>query len=214
MPARTVPEIAARHEMGHAVVAMVFDVPVRRASIRPGKRSFGRVVMAALPDAELMARAGLSGAQVARIVDIKLYILLAGPFAQRRFAPRSRWLTSEFNKVIEIAKASHSGSGDRLVKYLAKIDRNAERLVDFFWKDIEAGAKALVKHETLTGVEIAAAIRMARRKTRRRHRTGDPPTFALAGTNRGEIIARSGRPWRSSGAVLAPDQACRGSAPS
>jgi len=91
MPAKEVPEIAACHEMGHAVVAMVFGLPVRRASIRPSKRSFGRVVMAAVP--------GLD-------VDVELYILLAGPFAPRRFAPRSRWLTGEFNKANRAGSAA------------------------------------------------------------------------------------------------------------
>jgi len=56
---------------------------------------------------------------------------------------------------------------------------HAEQIVDYFWIDIKVAAKALLKHETLSGDELAAVIRAARRKSRRRRRIGDPPAFAL-----------------------------------
>jgi hypothetical protein len=46
-------------------------------------------------------------------------------------------------------------------------------------QDHKVTAKALLKHEALTGDEILTLIRAARRKSRRRCRTGDPPAFAL-----------------------------------
>ena len=75
-------EIAAYHEASHAVVALGLCVTVRRASIRPGpaRASNGRVVTHGPPEP----------------ADVLLYIALAGPFAHRRFAPRSNWLTSDF----------------------------------------------------------------------------------------------------------------------
>ena len=79
MPSRR--EIAAHHEAGHAVTALAFRVPVRSASIRPRKATFGRVITPRLPDKD---------------VDIEIYIALAGPFAHRRFAPGSNWLTGDF----------------------------------------------------------------------------------------------------------------------
>ena len=57
---------------------------------------------------------------------------------------------------------------------------HAEQAVAFFWNDIKVAARAVLRHETLTGDELSAAIREARRKTRRRFRIGDPPAFALA----------------------------------
>ena len=60
---------------------------------------------------------------------------------------------------------------------------HAEQAVAFFWNDIKVAAKALLKSATQTGDELAAAIRAARQKTRRRLRIGDPPTFALSASS-------------------------------
>ena len=73
-----------------------------------------------------------------------------------------------------------SGTARNKEKYAAYIVDHAEGFVDYFWADIKVAAKALLKHETLTGDEILKAIRAARRKSRRRRRIGDPPEFALA----------------------------------
>jgi len=73
--------LARYHEGGHAVTALAFGIPVRSASIRPRKATFGRVITPRLPDKD---------------VDIEIYIALAGPFAHRRFAPGSNWLTGDF----------------------------------------------------------------------------------------------------------------------
>jgi hypothetical protein len=61
-----------------------------------------------------------------------------------------------------------SGTAAVKEKYLTAMVASAEQIVDFFWIDIKVAAKALLKHETLTGDEISAAIRAARRKKRRR----------------------------------------------
>jgi hypothetical protein len=72
------------------------------------------------------------------------------------------------------------GTAANKEKYLAYIVDRAEEIVDYFWTDIKVAAKALLKHETLTGDEISATIRAARRRSRRRCRVGDPPAFALS----------------------------------
>jgi hypothetical protein len=154
-------EIAAHHEAGHAVVALACRIPVRSASIKRRKHSFGRVITPRLPPDK-----------------IQLYVVLAGPFAHRRFAPRSNWLTSDFNVVCDMIFGRGSRGDAAKQKYLTYIVEHAEGIVDFFWSDIRVTAKALLKHETLTGDEISAAIRAARRSSRRR--IGDPPAFALS----------------------------------
>jgi hypothetical protein len=161
MPSRR--EIAAHHEAGHAVVALACRATGLRASIRPHRNSAGRVLHDDLP-----AQAHLL-----------LYITLAGPFAHRRYAPRSNWLTSDFNVVCDMIFGKGSRDDAAKQKYLAYIVEHAEGIVDFFWADIEVAAKALLKYETVIGGEISAAIRAARRKSRRRRRVGDPPAFAL-----------------------------------
>jgi hypothetical protein len=105
-----------------------------------------------------------------------------GPFAQRRFAPKSDWIAaSDFNSVLKtIFDKGSKGSPEKKQKFLEYIVDHAEQAVAFFWNDIKVAARALLTYETLTGDELAAAIRAARQKTRRRLRIGDPPAFALA----------------------------------
>jgi len=67
-------EIAAHHEAGHAVVALAFCATGLHASIKRRGTSAGRVAHDPLPKA----------------ADVMLLITLAGPFAHRRFAPRSK----------------------------------------------------------------------------------------------------------------------------
>jgi hypothetical protein len=84
-----------------------------------------------------------------------------------------------------------SGTDRKKEKYLALMADRAEAFVEYFWPDIKVTAKALLEHETLTGDEISAMIRAARRKSRRRRRIGDPPDFALAradGRERGRTL--------------------------
>jgi hypothetical protein len=159
-------EHAAYHEAGHAVLALVCQATVRRATIRPRGALRGRVIF----DSHLEPKA-----------DLMMLIALAGPFAQRRFAPKSDWIAaSDFNSVLKTIYDNGKGSPEKKQRFLEYIVDHAEQAVAFFWNDIKVAAKALLKHETQTGDELAAAIRAARQKTRRRLRIGDPPTFALA----------------------------------
>jgi hypothetical protein len=128
-------------------------------------RALGRVIAPRLPD---------------KHVDIEIYITLAGPLAHRRFAPRSKWLTSDLAIVEKMICGKGRSTPASKEKYAAHIVDQAEQIVDYFWTDIQVAAKALLKHETLTGDEISAAIRAARRKSRRKCRIGDPPAFALS----------------------------------
>jgi hypothetical protein len=159
-------EHAAYHEAGHAVLALVCQATVRRATIRPRGALRGRVIF----DSHLEPKA-----------DLMMLIALAGPFAQRRFAPKSDWIAAgDFNSVLKTIYDNGKGSPEKKQRFLEYIVDHAEQAVAFFWNDIKVAAKALLKHETQTGDELAAAIRAARQKTRRRLRIGDPPTFALA----------------------------------
>jgi hypothetical protein len=159
-------EHAAYHEAGHAVLALVCQATVRRATIGARGALRGRVIF----DSHLEPKA-----------DLMMLIALAGPFAQRRFAPKSDWIAaSDFNSVLKTIYDNGKGSPEKKQRFLEYIVDHAEQAVAFFWNDIKVAAKALLKHETQTGDELAAAIRAARQKTRRRLRIGDPPTFALA----------------------------------
>jgi hypothetical protein len=154
--------IAAHHEAGHAVVALATGAPNVRASIKPRGKRLGWVTHGPLPQ---------------QYAESVLLILLAGPFAHRRFAPRSNWLTSDFNIVLKLIRKGYSGTTENKQKFLNDVIDLAQKTVDYFWTDIKVAAKALLKHETLTGAEMLAAIREARRSSRRRLRVNDPPAF-------------------------------------
>jgi hypothetical protein len=160
-------EHAAYHEAGHAVLALVCQATVRRATIKPRGALRGRVIF----NSHLGPKA-----------DLMMLIALAGPFAQRRFAPKSDWIAAgDFNSVLKtVLDKGSKGSPEKKQRFLEYIVDLADQAVAFFWSDIKVAARALLTHETLTGDELAAAIRAARRKARRRFRIGDPPAFALA----------------------------------
>jgi hypothetical protein len=99
-------EIAAHHEAGHAVVALAFDATNLLASIRPRGISAGRVAHGPLPY---------------RAADVVLFITLAGPFAHRRFAPRSNWVTTRDFALVDktIFGKREQGLGDEKGKVSA-----------------------------------------------------------------------------------------------
>ena len=77
---------------------------------------------------------------------------------------------------------------DSLLKFVTEL---ALIFVDYFWADIEAVAKALLKRQTLTGAEVLEAILAARRRSGRRGRIGlsrgrlgDPKVFFLSTSTR------------------------------
>jgi hypothetical protein len=92
-------EHAAYHEAGHAVLALVCQAAVRRATIKPRGNRRGRVIF----DSHLEPTA-----------DLMILIALAGPFAQRRFVPKSDWITaSDFNSVLKAIFDKGNGSAKR-----------------------------------------------------------------------------------------------------
>jgi hypothetical protein len=67
------------------------------------------------------------------MVDIQLYVILAGPFAHRRFAPRSNWLTGNFNTMAKMIFGKRSWvTAANKEKYSAKIVEHAEGSSIFF----------------------------------------------------------------------------------
>jgi hypothetical protein len=135
--------IAAHHEAGHAVIAHMLGCRVERVSVDEDSgatliRWFGR------------------GEQR---IERQILSNLAGPFAQRRFAPRSHWRSRshagfasgyDFDNVTGLIFDLH-GKGKVAEKYRAYMEARAEALVDQHWLRIESVAKALLKHGVITG---------------------------------------------------------------
>lgn len=91
-------------------------------------------------------------------------IYLAGPFAQRRFAPRSNWRSGNDDFDIVKKERARGRRGPVPQSELASMESLARQLVDQLWTDIRAVAKALLKHGTLTGRQIRGAIDELRSK--------------------------------------------------
>src|ERR1700689_3615960 len=100
-------EHAAYHEAGHAVLALVCQATVRRATIKPRGALRGRVIF----NSHLGPKA-----------DLMMLIALAGPFAQRRFAPKSDWIAaSDFNSVLKTIYDNGNGSPEKKQRFLEYI---------------------------------------------------------------------------------------------
>lgn len=145
-------------------MAIDHGVRVRRASISPNQDSLGRI------DHGRIFRNGdlewNESPQAAARAERAILICLAGPFAQKRFAPRSRWRSQnyvgfdgsghgigDFDCVVDLTFRLY-GNGDVAQKYLRYMEARAEQLVTHHWKEIEAVAQALLERETMTGDEI------------------------------------------------------------
>jgi hypothetical protein len=100
--------------------------------------------------------------------DKQVLITLAGPYAQRCFAPHSRWRSSstsgitlnsgwDFDTVTALIYDEH-GNGDAAKFYRRYAEAKAKQLVDGWWRHIETAAEALLERETLTGAELSRVI--------------------------------------------------------
>ncbi len=127
--------IVAHHEAGHAVIAHMLRLKVRRVSIEPDETSAGRASM----------RLGRG--------ERAVLVTLAGPYAQRRYAPRSGWRSRshggfdsgyDFDIAINLIAAMH-GNGKVAKAYWRFAEAKAEHLVEQHWQKTEAVAKALLK---------------------------------------------------------------------
>ena len=136
-------QIAAHHEAGHAVIAHMLGCRVGRVSVDEDS------------GATLIKWSGRGEQRIER----QILSNLAGPFAQRRFAPRSHWRSRshdgvasgyDFDNVTGLIFDLH-GKGKVAERYWAYMEARAETLVDQYWLHIESVAKALLKRGVIAG---------------------------------------------------------------
>jgi hypothetical protein len=135
--------IAAYREAGHAAIADNLGADVCRVSIEGDS---GRTQIKRL------------GRGVGRI-ERPILINLANPYAQRRYAPRSRWrnrsqtgFTSgyDFDKVTGLIHAVN-GTGKIAEAYWRDVEARAETLVEQHWWNTDAVAQTLLQHGMIGG---------------------------------------------------------------
>ena len=135
--------IAAHHEAGHAVIAHMLGCRVGRVSVDEDS------------GATLIKWSGRGEQRIER----QILSNLAGPFAQRRFAPCSHWRSRshagfasgyDFDNVTGLICRLHDNA-KVAEKYRAYMEARAEALVDQYWLHIESVAKTLLKRGVITG---------------------------------------------------------------
>jgi hypothetical protein len=137
----TLRSVAAFHEAGHAVAAHMLGREVKRVSIDDdGDGGLTRI-----------KRLGRD--------ERAILITLAGPYAQRRHAPRSRWSSrnhtgfrgdTDFDVVTEWIH-DRLGKGKVAEKYWAYVEAHAEQLVNQYWQRIESVARELIERGVIEG---------------------------------------------------------------
>jgi hypothetical protein len=126
-------EAVAYHAAGHAVAAHSLDVPFSHVGINEQPDSRGRV-------------AGIKPNRRRQDwLERYCIVTLAGPFAQRRYNPRSHW--------------RYGGSGGKVARtYCRFLEARVEALVAQRWPAIEAVARALLLRKTMSRDEVRQTI--------------------------------------------------------
>lgn len=129
--------IKAHHDAGHAVVAYMLGLKVQCVSLDADAST-----TIELPD----------GDERTILVD------LAGPYAQRHFAPLSAWRRpkqlDDLRKAADLIAEMH-GTGEVASKYRAYVEARATQMVEQYWPLIEVIAKGLVERQLIPGDEMA-----------------------------------------------------------
>lgn len=187
----------AIHEAGHAIMALVFGIPLRLITVQPGKKSLGRVITAQVKEHigtfdEMVSdmRVGVGSIAAEKIADLPLGVGstsdistvnaiaarlvddLHGGMQTGMFSPRA--VGSTRSSMSGGAEPSISDeaikNSDADVKHLlGEVERDAERVMDAIGHDdMWAIATRVNEDVTLTGVQF---------KTMFEDVTGRPPHF-------------------------------------
>ena len=162
---KTSVEAVAYHEAGHAIMAWLLNVRIRKATIVPDARagSLGHVrheklLLGKFPEFDNSDR------QRIRIEKL-IVVCLAGPIAQVLFRPRSfrkYHASSDWKQAVDLSSLCN-GSDPAITKHLAYLEiRTRDSLQTPSNRVfIECVAKELVNKHTLSGKEVSAICREA-----------------------------------------------------
>jgi hypothetical protein len=145
----------AIHEAGHAAAAWRLGHSVRWASIVATEDYLGAIQTF---EKRISRRIEYDDSpKVVASIETHIQICHAGPLAQRKRFPRSRWRMSGSKDFEIVAKLfSHIAGFDNKSQYLysSLLRRRAELLVDYLEPEIEQLAAALLAARTLKWPEI------------------------------------------------------------
>ena len=155
-------EIAAYHEAGHAVMAVLTRTPLRDTTIvasRLGASSGATRLERSHVSERIAAKAKLAAAGHRHILRRACFDI-AGEIAQRRFAPSS-WRTlhshSDLTNVSRLLDTLGL-SETRLNALVKAIVIWADSVIQANWSRVEAVASELLKRGTLTGAQVRQIV--------------------------------------------------------
>jgi ATP-dependent Zn protease len=151
----------AYDEAGRAVACWSLGFRIKPITIAPKGEASGFVTW--LRGLRFSCNSGLTRRSVARYHD-RIVCTLAGQQARRRFNPqgiRNKHLASDAELVTDLLLRLH-GEERECNSALKYLEARARNLVDHHWCTIEDLAKALLEYQSLTGKEIADALRESR----------------------------------------------------
>jgi len=147
----------AYHEAGHTVVAWRLGANPKSATIIPDGEVQGEISREALFEPPL----DFDGSDHARNrIERAIMICLAGPIAQRHFAPRSwrRWHgASDYQTAFDLALRIN-GSSSAAKAHLKWLEMRTQDLVRSLWSFVERIAGDLLMRGTLPLEEIQSAL--------------------------------------------------------
>jgi hypothetical protein len=149
----------AIHEAGHAVAGFFLHQRIRRVTIVPKDDTLGHAAHFPI-NFEVDGEFDRSLRGIDR-AEKRVVILYAGPIAERKFAPRSRWRlggSGDFETAADWLSYLQGADDKYNTLHEKLLWRGAELLVDSRWREINAVADALLEHRTLNTKAVKTAI--------------------------------------------------------
>lgn len=143
--------VTAHHEAGHAVAAVIVFRPFGYVSIERNYKGYGSKGHIDYANTPFFHKNKLIGC------DEQLTTTMAGAFAQRRFAPRTRWrhdAMPDQDLVIRNLYRWCDETGEVARAHLNYLHLKAKEIVEQNWRHIERVAAGLLKHGSLDESEV------------------------------------------------------------
>jgi hypothetical protein len=149
--------LARYHEAGHAVVAHLLGIHVKRVTIVPdptrgnvGHVHHGKVIRGRAPDYNDSPR-------TQRLIENSVRIALAGHVAQKIYAPRSYYGAAEDHRdAFGWALTVNHDEQDTANAWFKWLELDVTHLLKSRWEFVEAVAAELLKSETLNAEQFQA----------------------------------------------------------
>lgn len=149
-------ESTAYHEAGHAVLTVFLGLSFQKVTIVPEGDSLGHQLDRKYSKRFLEALdASLSPYMLDRLEKI-IKVLIAGGIAQRIASGRSNHVgsRSDWDKAVILTSRIYEISSPELPVYLRLKRMEAERMVQFRWKEIQTIKDALLCQKTMSSREV------------------------------------------------------------